>query len=221
MKPQPIDQVRTAMRFSLWTWAAYWPAMGLMLLLGGMRDPVSIAVVALSTAAFAALAAMGALRTTASRTIKEFLLERPFYLIAGAVVAVALGALVPTAAKFGLGVFAAVSVASLLLLGWRLVRYVDEQGVGVFRAKADQMFLLLLITVPAQLAVLYDAVVAGGLNNPAVTVAAVNWVGLAYPALLLLASRPLREPLQLVPRGKKSRAPDAKPVPAQAAAFTK
>lgn len=216
LQPAPIDQVRTALRFSLWAWAAYWPAMGLMLLLGGMRDPVSVGVVAVSLASFGVLAALGALRTTASRTMKEFLLERPFYLIAGAIVAVGLGSLVPTAAKLGLGVFSAALLAGLLLLGYRLVRYVDAQGVGVFRAKADQMFILLLIMVPATLAVLYDAVVAGGLGNPPVTVAAVNWVGLAYPALLLLASRPLREPLQLA-RVKRAPKAEGKPVPATAA----
>jgi hypothetical protein len=216
LQPAPIDQVRTAVRFSLWSWAAYWPAMGLMLLLGGMRDPISVAVVVLSLGSFAILATMGALRTTSSRTMKEFLLERPFYLIAGVILAIGLGALVPTAAKLGLGVFSAVLLASLLLLGYRLVRYVDAQGVGVFRAKADQMFLLLLIVVPATLAVLYDAVVAGGLGNPPATVAAVNWIGLAYPALLLLASRPLREPLQLV-RVKRAPKADGKPVPASAA----
>jgi len=203
MPATSLDRVRTAMKFSLWAWAAYWPAMGLMLLLGGMRDPVSLVVVLLSTGAFAMLALGGALQASSSRTIKEFLLERPFYLIAGLVLFVALGALIPAAANVGLALFSLTYLAGLVLLGVRIVAHVQATGLGVFRAKADQVCLMLLIMVPCAALVFIDSLGGSGVGNPAATVAAVNWLNLSYPALLLLASRPLREPLQLARFGRK------------------
>lgn len=211
--PSTLDRTRTAMTFSLWAWAAYWPAMGLMLALGGMGDPVSLAVIGLSLGGFGLLAAGGALRATASRTMKEFLLERPIYLIAGVLAVLVVGSLVPAMANVGLALFSGTFLASLVLVGWRLVQHVNESGQGVFKARADQIFLVLLLVAPCALLVLIDAL-GGAVGNPAMTVAGVNWICLAYPPLLLLASRPMREPLGLLRR--KARHTKVVPVPALA-----
>lgn len=202
------------MKFSLWAWAAYWPAMGLMLLFGGMRDPVSLAVVVVSLGAFVLLVRGGALRATASRTIREFLIERPLYLVAAVILFLAAGAAFPAMANIGLALFSGIFLASLLLVAWRLVAHVQAEGVGVFRSRADQLFILLAITVPGALLVFIDAWSAG-VGNPAPTVAAVNWLCLAYPPLLLLASKPFREPLQLrkVKKLEKPVAPLGSPQP--------
>lgn len=205
-----LDRARTALTFSLWAWAAYWPAMGLMLLLGGMRDPVSLVVVALSAGCFALFASMGALRATSSRSMREFLLERPFYLVAALLLFLTVGAAIPALANIGLGLFSGTFLASLGLLAWRLVAYVQESGLGVFRARADQALLLLAIAIPAAAMVFFDSLRLGGVGNGGASVAMVNWLCLAYPALLLLATRPLREPLRLA-RPKAARAP-AEPV---------
>ncbi|MFO1533688.1 MAG: hypothetical protein ABR562_08375 [Thermoplasmatota archaeon] len=175
-----LDRTRTAMKFSLWAWACYWPAMGVMLVLGGMRDPVSVAVVALSTLAFVVLIRSGALRATSSRTMKEFLVERPIYLVAALVVFLVLGATVPVFANLGLGLFSGIFLASLVLVGVRLAAYVDATREGVFRTRADQVFLLLLIVAPCTAIVFVDALGGSGvLGDNMQGIAAVNWIGLA------------------------------------------
>ncbi|MEA3165204.1 MAG: hypothetical protein QOJ26_48, partial [Thermoplasmata archaeon] len=68
------------MKFSMWTWALYWPGGGLLLMVGGL-DPISLVITLLSLATFLLLLLTGALRADSSRTMKEFMLERPLYLI--------------------------------------------------------------------------------------------------------------------------------------------
>jgi hypothetical protein len=209
---EALDRARTAMKFSLWAWAAYWPAMGLMLFLGGMRDPVSVAVAAGALGAFALLAMGGALRATASRNVKEFLIERPFYLIAGLVLVVVGGSVLPGVANAGLAIFSGLWLASLVLVGLRAGAYVNATGLGVFGSKVDQVLVLLGIMVPCALLVFVDALKFMSVGNAAPTVALVNWLCLSYPILLLIASRPIREPLQLVGfRAKPAQAPAAGP----------
>ena len=35
-RPPTLDRFRSALKFSLWTWALYWPGGGLLLLMGGL-----------------------------------------------------------------------------------------------------------------------------------------------------------------------------------------
>jgi hypothetical protein len=101
LPPRTLDRFRAAMKFSLWTWALYWPGGGLLLMVGGL-DPISISITLLSLAAFVMMLATGALRADSSRTIKEFLIERPLYLVVALAAFVALAAVVPNIESFAL-----------------------------------------------------------------------------------------------------------------------
>ena len=212
---ETLDRFRTALKFSLWAWALYWPGGGLLLLLGGL-DPVSIAVTFLSLGSFVLLLSAGALRTTSSRTAWDFVLERPIYLIAAFVLLLVVGQAVDPLQDIGLGVFATALLAGIVLCAVRLLAHVrQEHGGSVLRAGADQALLLFALAGFGAFCVSYDAVadalVGDTLGFSAATVAMMNWLNLLYPPLVLLATRGLREPLRLPWR----RAP--RPLPAATA----
>lgn len=222
-KSTPLDRLRTSLKFSLWTWALYWPGGGLLLLYGGL-NPISIAVTLGSLGAFVFLLASGALKANSSRTMREFLIERPLYLVAGLIVLIVLAALVPSIEGFALLVFAALWFGGLARVAARLVEFLRDGGKSVWAARADQMFLVLALSGFFSTLVFLDALlplVAKGatLGSPAMLVAVCTWMNLLYPALVLVAARPFREPLNLAfwkrdptasataPRRRKAKAP--------------
>lgn len=203
-KPPSLDRLRTALKFSLWTWALYWPGGGLLLLLGGL-DLVGILVTFGSLACFVGLLATGALRADSSRTMKEFLLERPLYLVGGLIVLIAVAALVPAAEGLALLLFAALWFGGLALVAARLVEHVRATGQTTWEARADQLVIVLVLAGFFSALVFLDALLpifADGatLGSPAMLVAVCTWMNLLYPALVLVASRPFRDPLRWVRR---------------------
>ena len=199
--PATLDRFRTSLKFSLWTWALYWPGGGLLLLWGGL-DPISILVTALALGGFVAMVATGALRATSSHTMKEFFLERPLYLLAPFVLLVVLAALMPASIEgVALLLFATCWFGSLALCAARLVEHVRSQGKTLWQAHADQLLIVFslagffsaLVFLDALLPILADGATLG---SPSGLVAVSTWMGLLYPALVLLASRPFREPLR-------------------------
>lgn len=198
MTSTSLDRFRIAMKFSLWAWFFYWPGGGLLLLWGGL-DLASILVTLGSLAAFVLVLRAGALDSTSSRNIKEFLLERPLYLVLAFVLVIIGGALFSPLENVGLGLFATLYLGGLVFLGVRLVEHLRETDQPVFKSGADQMFILLALTGFAAFLVAVDALLAAfSTSLPAVpsTVAVFNWLNLVYPPLLLVASRPFREPLR-------------------------
>jgi hypothetical protein len=189
-----LERVRTSLKLSLWTWAVYWPAMGVMLGLGGMTDPASLVVAACATGGLVLLLASGALRATASRSVREFFIERPMYLLAAAVLFVIVGAALPVAARVGLFLFSGAYLASLLLFAFRVWEHARANG-GFYKSRLDQALIVTAIMLPGAIAVFLDSILAAGVGNPATTVAAINWLALLYPPLILLATRGVREPL--------------------------
>ena len=208
LPPPTLDRLRTALKFSLWTWAFYWPGGGLLLLYGGL-DPVSIAVTLLAVAAFVALLGSGALDADSARSMKEFVLERPLYLVGALVAFIVAAALVPSAEGFGLLLFATAWFGGLALCTARLLEHVRAQGQSFFASRADQLLIVFAMAGFCSALVFLDAllpIVAGGatLGSPAGLVALSSWVGLLYPGLVLVASRPFRA---------KLRRPFGKPAP--------
>jgi hypothetical protein len=195
-----LDRFRTALKFSLWAWALYWPGGGLLLLGGGL-DPVSLGVTVACVAAFLALVVGGALRTTSSRTVRELFLERPLYLVAALALFVGFAGAIPMLENAGLAVFSALWLGAIALVALRWHRHVRSAGLDVWRSKADQPFLVFALVGVAAVAVFVDAflpLVAGhsaSLRTPSGLVAVGSWLSLLYPPLLLLATRPFREPL--------------------------
>ena len=191
-----LDRFRTALKFSLWTWALYWPGGGLLLLMGGL-DPISIGVTFGSLTCFVLLLATGALKADSSRTMKEFFLERPLYLIA---------AIVPSIEGVALFLFASLWFGGLALTTKRLVEHVRASNQSIWQAKADQVFIVLglvgffsaLVFLDAILPLLFGANTTTG--SPAVLVAICTWVNLLYPVLVMVAARPFRDPLNFRPR---------------------
>jgi hypothetical protein len=213
-RARSLDRFRVALRFSLWTWALYWPGGGLLLLYGGL-DPVSIAVTLASLGSFVLMLATGALKADASRTMKEFFLERPLYLVAGLVVLVVLAALVPSVEGFALLLFAGAWFGGLVLAAKRLFEHLQQGKLGVWGSKADQLFIVFGLAALFSALVFLDAllpIVAGGatLGSPSGVVAVSTWANLLYPAFVLIASRPFREPLKWPSRKGKAAEP-AKP----------
>lgn len=209
-RARSLDRLRVALRFSLWTWALYWPGGGLLLLYGGL-DPISIAVTVASLGSFILLLATGALKADASRTMKEFMLERPLYLVAALVVLVAFAAVVPSVEGFGLLLFATAWFGGLLLAGLRLREHVQGTGIGLWRSKADQLLIVFAIAGVFSALVFLDALLpilsdGATLGSPSAVVAVSTWANLLYPAFVLIASRPFREPLKWPSR--KGRAPE-------------
>lgn len=199
LPPRTLDRFRTVLKFSLWTWALYWPGGGLLLMYGGL-DPISIAFTLLSLAAFVAMLASGALKADSSRTMKEFFLERPIYLVAGLVVFIVLAALMPNIEGFALLLFATAWFGGLALAAARLVEHVRSQGQGLWKSGADQLLVVFALAGFFSALVFLDALlplIADGatLGSPAGLVAVSSWMGFLYPGLVLLASRPFRQPL--------------------------
>lgn len=199
-----LDRFRLALRFSLWVWALYWPGGGLLLLVGGL-DPISIVVTFASLASFLVLMAGGALRPDASRNMKEFLVERPIYLVVVLVAFLVLGQLIGAAESFGLAVFAAAYMFGLGFAAYRLLRHVRATTPGgglraVVKSRADQAFLVFGLVGIAAVLVFWDAwaPLLGGstIDSRGVFVAGANWVNLLYPPLLMLATKPFRAPLK-------------------------
>lgn len=219
-----LDRFRTAMKFSLWTWALYWPGGGLLLLWGGL-DPIGIAVTFTSLAAFVFLLASGALRADSSRNMKQFMLERPLYLVGALVLLIAIAAVFPSVEGFGLLLFASLWFGGLALSGKRLLEHLRADGRGVLESRADQLLLVFVLAAFFSALVFLDALLplmsdGATLGSPATLVAVCTWMNLLYPAMVLVASRPFREPLRLrfwrrapepvvaaAPRRRKSEAP--------------
>jgi hypothetical protein len=198
------------MKFSLWTWALYWPGGGLLLMIGGL-DPISIAVTLLSLASFILLLATGALRADSSRTMKEFFLERPLYLVVALAAFIVLASAVPNIEAFALLLFAAAWFGGLGLVGFRLVEHVRSTGQSFWQSKADQLLVVLAMTGFFSALVFLDALlplVADGttVGSPSALVAVGSWMNLLYPGLILLASRPFREPLSWPSRKERVKA---------------
>ncbi len=197
-----LSRLRTAFKFSLWTWAAYWPGCGLLLLVTGMTDPVSLMVVVGLVAQFAFLFASGAydVDPRIRRGTKEILVDRPLYLVAGLIGLAVLATAIPTAVNTGFLLFSGLQLAGVALVWLRLREHLRQTGQTAWAARADQLFLLLPIIAIANLAVVIDAFgsLTGlvSVGNPSGTVALVNWINLAYPPILMLATKGLREPLR-------------------------
>lgn len=212
------------MKLSLWAWALYWPGGGLLLLLGGFQPAILVVTLA-SFAAFVALLWTGALRADSSRSMKEFVLERPLYLVLALVVLALAAPLLSIVANVGFALFSAVYLASLVLVAVRLWQHLQATGQGVLASKADQTFIALglvgistfLIFADAWGSILFGAWIGG----TAMSVATVNWVNLLYPPLMLVATRPFREPLQWPQRRRtpsQTPAPTAAPTAGEAVA---
>lgn len=200
-----LDPFRTAMRFSLWTWALYWPGGGMLLLLGGL-DLVSGLVTLGSLLMFIVLMAGGALKADSSRNMKQFMLERPLYLVAALVLLIALAPFFAPAEDMGLRLFSLVYIGGIVFAAVRLAQHLQAEDTGVMEARADQAFILFgLMFVGAGL-VFLDAWLplfgAASVGGSSATVAVANWLNLAYPPLLMLAVRPFREPLRWPRRGR-------------------
>lgn len=213
-KEAALDRFRVAMKFSLWTWALYWPGGGILLLTGGL-DALSIVVVVASFVSFILLLTTGALSTTSSRNMKEFFLERPLYLIAVVALLALLTPLLTSVATVGLVLFASVYLGGMVFAGVRLWQYYQLQDRPFMKSGVDQVFIALglagltsfVIFLDTWLFVLGGGAVAGG---SMAIVALCNWVNLLYPGLILLATRPIRDPLhkpRFFRRGDKEETP--------------
>lgn len=213
-----LDRFRTAMRFSLWTWALYWPGGGLLLLYGGL-DPISIVVTFTSLATFILMLVTGALKADSSRTMKEFMLERPLYLVAALVVFIVLAALVPTVEGFALLLFATAWFGGLALVSGRLIEHVQVLGNGFWRSRADQLLIVFtmagffsaLVFLDALLPLLADGATLG---SPKGLVAVSTWANLLYPVFVMVASRPFREPLKWPSRKERAKQARVRKAPA-------
>ncbi len=198
----------------MWTWALYWAGGGLLLLLGGL-DPVSLIFLGLCIAQFAIVMRGGALRPDASRNMREFMLERPFYLIGALVLLVFLAPVFSPLENGGMAAFSALHLGALVLCIVRLRQHLRANNLAVFASKADQAFILFgLMCVPALLVFLdawiplFGGTEIGGTQS---SVAGVTWLSFFYPAGLLLAVRPFRAPLDFK---RRKRAPVNDPAPA-------
>jgi hypothetical protein len=210
LPPRSLDRFRTAMKFSLWSWALYWPGGGLLLLMGGL-EPISLAITLLSLAAFIAMMASGALRADSSRTIKEFLIERPLYLVVALAAFIVVAAILPSVEGVALLVFATSWFGGLALAAARLVEHVRERGQSFWHSRADQLLAVFAMAGFFSALVFLDALlplVANGatLGTPPVVVAVGTWMNLLYPGMVLVASKPFREPLSWPSRAKRVKA---------------
>lgn len=209
-RPRSLDRFRSALKFSLWTWALYWPGGGLLLLLGGL-DLVSVLITFGSLATFVGLMATGALRADSSRSMKEFLLERPLYLVVGLLVLMVLAAIVPSAEGFALLLFAGLWFGGLVVASARLLEHVRGQGQGIWGSRADQLLIVFAVSGFFSSLVFLDALLPifadTTLGSPAGLVAVCTWANLFYPVLVMVASRPFRDPLRWPSR--KAPAPSA------------
>lgn len=190
---------RTSLKFTLWTWALYWFGGGMMLI-SSMRDPVSLIIMALSGLSLVLLMLFGGLNIKDSHNMKEFLLERPIYLIAGFIVVAILAPIFTGLQNTALAIFAAFFLLSLGLQFARAIQLTRDQGGNPILARTDQVVIVLALSMFCSLLIFIDgmaqAMDMGGVGNSASSGAFVNIVSLAYPALILLASRGLRDPLR-------------------------
>jgi hypothetical protein len=210
LPPPSLDRFRSAMKFSLWTWALYWPGGGLLLLMGGL-DPISLLVTFLALAAFLAMLATGALRADSSRTIKEFLVERPLYLVVALALFILVATVLPDIEGVALFVFATTWFGGLGLAGLRLVEHVRTTGLSFWHSKADQLLVVLGMAAFFSALVFLDALLplvsdGASLGSPSALVAVSTWVNLLYPGFVLIASRPFRERLQWPSRRRRVQA---------------
>lgn len=199
-RPLTLDRFRSALRFSLWTWALYWPGGGLLLLMGGL-DLVSVLVTFGSLATFVGLMVTGALKADSSHTMKEFLLERPLYLVGALILLIVVAAVIPSVEGFALLLFATLWFGGLSVAARRLIEHVRAEGQGVWGSRADQLLIAFAIAAFFSALVFLDALlplVANGatIGSPAMLVAVSTWANLAYPVLVLVASKPFRDPLR-------------------------
>lgn len=195
-KPTP-DRFRVAMKASLWGWGLYWPGGGLILLLGGL-DLIGIAVTVAGIIGFILMLRSGALEASSSRNMKEFLLERPMYLVAVLAIIVFLAPLFGPVENAGLRLFSFLFVGSLGFAAYELARWCKDTETPYRKSGADQVFMLLGIVGFAAMMVFFDAWSGlTGATAPAtpMTVAVANWLNILYPALMLLVARPFRERL--------------------------
>lgn len=197
---ESLARLRIAMRFSLWAWAAYWPGGGLMLLGGGL-DAVSLVFLGVALVSFLAVLASGALRPTASRSLKQFMLERPIYLVAVLALLTVMSTALGFLANAGLLLFATVYLGSLGYAAFALLAHVRASGEGLVRLGADQLLLVFGLVGFFAALVFGDALLevmgGGALGTPGALVAAGSILNLLYPPMVLLASRPLRERLEV------------------------
>ena len=198
-RPVTLDRFRSALKFSLWTWALYWPGGGLLLLLGGL-DLISVLVTFGSLAVFVGLLVTGALKADSSRTMKEFLLERPLYLVAALILLIVLAAVVPSIEGFALLLFATLWFGGLFVAARRLVEHVRAGDKGVWKSRADQLLIVFALAAFFSSLVFLDALLPilanTTLGSPSALVAVCTWANLAYPILVMVASRPFRDPLR-------------------------
>lgn len=211
-----LASLRIASRFSLWMWAIYWPGSGLVLLAGGMTDPASLFVVAGSLLGFALLAASGGIEASASRNMREFLLERPLYVIGGAVLLAVASTFIDPLQNIGLALFSGLFLLSVLLVGHRLLAHARARQMGLVASRADQVLIAAGLGAVSAAVIFLDALLPlfGIAPTPAVaaSVVTVNLVSLLYPPLLLLSLRPFREPLRN-PFRRRTHAPAATGIP--------
>lgn len=199
-RPRTLDRFRSALKFSLWTWALYWPGGGLLLMMGGL-DLISVLITFGSLATFVGLLVTGALKADSSRTMKEFFLERPLYLVAALIVLVVIAAIVPSIEGFALLLFATLWFGGLAVAGARLIEHVRSEGTGLWKSRADQLLIVFAIAGFFSALVFLDALLpllANGatLGSPSMLVAVCTWANLLYPVFVLVASRPFRDPLR-------------------------
>lgn len=216
--------LRTAMKFSLWMWALYWPAGGLLLLAAGMTDPLSIMVALGSLAGFLLVMAAGGVQASDSRDMREFLVERPLYVIGGAILLIVVASFFDPLQNIGLMLFSGLFLFSIALLGGRLWDHVRQNKLPLRASGADQVVIALLIALFSTAMIFLDALLpllrSGTTNSTSTLVAVVNWMNLFYPPLLLLSMRPFRDRLQSPLERFRSRRGEAsaptEPVPAEA-----
>ncbi|HET6398837.1 MAG TPA: hypothetical protein VFH47_04720 [Candidatus Thermoplasmatota archaeon] len=212
-----LDRFRTSLKATLWCWALYWPGGGLLLLYGGL-DPLSLLVVGGSLTCFLLLLAGGALDATSSRNIREFLLERPLYLVALLIVLLALVPLTNIVEDAGLLAFSALFFASVVVAVRRLMLLQQARGGNAVRAGTDEAFLALAVGLLFSAVLFVDTLL--GLSDRrlpmgAHAVAFANWLNLVFPGILLLGTRRLREPLRN-PFRRRRAVPEPSAVSAQA-----
>lgn len=190
--------VRIATKFSLWTWALYWPGGGLMLLFGGL-DWISVIVTLASLATFLGLMFYGQLDSEDSKNRWQFLLERPMYLVLLFFAMLTLVPLIGALASIGIAVYGVILFGGCSYLLWTLVQF-DRSNEGTpFKHRTDQMYMAAGIAWFSSFIIVVDGIMfASGapLVKSAVGVAIVNWGGILYPIMVLAASRGIMAPLR-------------------------
>jgi hypothetical protein len=206
--PPTLDRLRASLKFTLWTWAAYWPGGGLLLLNGGL-DPISIAFTVSSLLVFLALVFGGALRSSKTGQFRELIVERPIYVLAALALFIAGASFFEFAENLGLLLFATLYFGGIIQCAIRIVQHVGATRQQIFATRADQLLLVVLGTGFFAFLVFMDALLpafgGGTLGTEAAVVAVGSWANFAYPILVYWAAKPFREPLSwahFAPGGK-------------------